>query len=476
MSRSHRLLRLLPILLLALILPACQSPQPQPRPQRPPKLTTGPLHTSRGKIVDSSGQEVRLTGINWFGMETGYFAPEGLDVRNWQAMLDQIVQAGFNTVRFPFSSQFLEDPKSLPQHINYTLNPDLKGLHGLSLLDRLIEGARLRGLKVILDRHRPSDSDQTALWYTDQVPESRWIADWVMLARHYRGNVAVIGADLHGEPHGPATWGDGDPKNDWRLAAERAGNAILKANPDWLIIVEGIEQYKGGLYWWGGNLEGAGKYPVRLSRPDKLVYSAHDYGPDVYPQAWFHAANFPQNLVSIWQQHWAYLQLSGQAPVLVGEFGASSVRQTEGAWLRNLMAFLKAHGFSYTYWAWNPDSEDTGGLLLKDWRTLDQQKMSILANYQAPLLDTPRIKPRLPTPTPTPTKPPTPTPTRPPKRMPTPPRPPHQALPSPAANVSVAPPVRREASVGVSSQKSHNFWVQWRREARLARPHFRALT
>ncbi|HEU5200534.1 MAG TPA: cellulase family glycosylhydrolase, partial [Ktedonobacterales bacterium] len=98
--------------------------------------------------MDDSGRVVHLTGINWFGMETGYFAPEGLDVRNWQDMLDQVVQAGFNMVRFPFSSQFLDDPTSLPQHINYDLNPDLKGLHGLSLLDKLIEGAKLRGLKV----------------------------------------------------------------------------------------------------------------------------------------------------------------------------------------------------------------------------------------------------------------------------------------------------------------------------------------
>jgi endoglucanase len=389
--------------LLATLLTTCVIPLPHSsnRQANPTAKIPGPLHTERSQLVDASGQVVHLTGINWFGMETGYFVPGGLDTRNWQQMLDQIVLAGFNTVRFPFSSQFLDDPTALPQGINYQINPDLKGLHGLSLLDKLIQGARLRGLKVILDRHRPTAETQTALWYTDQYPESRWIADWQMLARHYRGNDTVIGADLHGEPHGPATWGYGDPKTDWRLAAERAGNAILKVNPDWLIIVEGIEQFKGQLYWWGGNLQGAGQYPVRLSRPDKLVYSAHDYGPDVYPQAWFHAANFPQNLISIWMQHWAYLQLSGQAPVLVGEFGASSVSQTEGIWLRNIMAFLKAHGFSYTYWAWNPDSADTGGLLDSDWLTIDQQKLNILATYQAPLLDIPKIKPEPPQPTPT---------------------------------------------------------------------------
>jgi len=60
----------------------------------------------------------------------------------------------------------------------------------------------------------------------------------------------VIGADLHNEPHGPATWGSGDVATDWRLAAERAGNAILKVNPDWLIIVQGVQEYQGDTYWW----------------------------------------------------------------------------------------------------------------------------------------------------------------------------------------------------------------------------------
>ena len=406
MPHSSRSGLLLSILLLAVFMTTCAVPLPRSQGQQQKsanKIVGGPLHTSKGQIMDANDQVVHLTGINWFGMENGFFVPGGLEARNWQAMLDQMVQAGFNTLRLPFSSQFLDDPNAWPQGINYNINPDLKGLHGLGLLDKLIAGARARGLKVILDRHRPTAADQTALWYTNEVPESRWISDWVMLAKHYKGNDTIIGADLHGEPHGPATWGYGDPKTDWRLAAERAGNAILKANPDWLIIVEGIEQYKGGLYWWGGNLEGAGKYPVRLIEPGKLVYSAHDYGPDVYPQAWFQAASFPQNLIPIWQQHWAYLQLSGQAPVLVGEFGASSVSKVEGTWLRSLMSFLKAHGFSYTYWAWNPNSADTGGLLLQDWMTVDQQKLDILATYQAPLLDIPLIRRKPPQPTPLPT-------------------------------------------------------------------------
>ena len=50
----------------------------------------GPLRAVRGKLVDTSGREVRLTGVNWFGFETGTFAPHGLWARNWRDMLNQI--------------------------------------------------------------------------------------------------------------------------------------------------------------------------------------------------------------------------------------------------------------------------------------------------------------------------------------------------------------------------------------------------
>lgn len=379
------------LLIPALVLGACSSAASKtPSTPFPPSLAiTGFLHTRGGQLVDSANQAVHLTGVNWFGFETDTFAPHGLWVRNWQDMLAQMASAGFNTIRLPYSNQ-LFDPTSAPQSIDYQLNPDLQGLQGLALMDKLIQGAGTLGLKVILDQHRPDAQSQSALWYADQVPERRWISDWVMLAQHYRGNPTVIGADVHNEPYDPATWGDGNPATDWRLAAERAGNAILAVNPDWLIIVEGIGQYQGDAYWWGGNLIGAAMYPVRLSEPDKLVYSAHDYGPDVSGQSWFQAPDFPQNLPALWARHWAYLQLEGKTPILLGEFGGRSMGQdTEGIWQRSLVSYLKQYQLNYTYWAWNADSGDTGGLLEPDWKTLDAAKMDILSAYQWPILPTP---------------------------------------------------------------------------------------
>jgi endoglucanase len=346
-------------------------------------IGTGPLRAAGGSLLDAGGRTVRLTGVNWSGMETSGFAPLGLNARNVDTMLDQIAAAGFNTVRLPFSNELL-GPAVKPMNVNFAVNPTLKGLSGLGLLDYLVSGAGRRGLRVILDRHRPTADAQTELWYTSKVPEERWIQDWVMLARRYRGNGAVVGADLSNEPHGAATWGDDNLATDWRLAAERAGNAILDVNPDWLIIVEGVQHVGADTYWWGGNLSLAGQLPVRLSRPERLVYSTHDYGPEESGQAWLQAADFPTNMPGVWRSRWAYLQQDNIAPVLVGEFGGRSIwSDTEGIWQRNLISFLEQGNFSYTYWVWNQDAW-IGGLLLDDRGTLDRNKMDLLHPSLAP--------------------------------------------------------------------------------------------
>jgi endoglucanase len=344
-----------------------------------------PLRASGGKIVDANGREVVLTGVNWFGLETETFAPHGLWSRNWSQMLDQMAGAGFNTLRLPYSNDLFR-PESKPTGIDLAKNPDLAGLTGPQIMDKIVDGATRRGMMVLLDRHRPNAYAQSTLWYTDQVSEQTWIEDWVSLARRYRHNPLVIGADLHNEPHGQATWGDGNAATDWKAAAERAGNAVLAANPNWLVVVEGIETHRGNAYWWGGNLGGVREHPVRLADQSKLVYSAHDYSPKVWQQPWFADSAFPANLPAMWDSMWGYLVKENHAPVVLGEFGGRSVGEdAEGVWQHSLLAYLKMHKISYTYWCWNPDSGDTGGVLTDDWTSVHKDKMAMLREYQGPM-------------------------------------------------------------------------------------------
>jgi aryl-phospho-beta-D-glucosidase BglC (GH1 family) len=360
--------------------------------------TTGFFGTSGSQIVDSNGSPVKIAGVNWFGMETANYTPHGLWTRGYKEMMDQMKQLGFNTIRLPYSNQAL-DAASKPNSIDYNKNPDLQGLNALGIMDKIVDYAGQIGLRIILDHHRSTagnSAQENGLWYTPEYPESRWISDWVMLATRYKNNPTVIGADLHNEPHGQATWGSGNTATDWRLAAEKAGNAVLAANPNWLIIVEGVENAQSGSTWWGGNLSSAGTYPVRLNVANRLVYSPHEYPSTVYNQTWFSDPNYPNNLPAIWDKNWGYLFRQNIAPVLIGEFGSKLETASDRQWADKLVQYLAGDldgngtndlsagqlGVSWTYWSWNPNSTDTGGILSSDWKTPITAKVDLLKPVQ----------------------------------------------------------------------------------------------
>ena len=355
----------------------------------------GWLSTSGNQIVDSAGHTVQIAGVNWFGFENNDLAPHGLWTRNYKEMMDQMADLGFNTIRLPFSNDTLHSTGT--PNINYWANPDLQGLTALQVMDKIVAYAEQIGLKIILDHHRNNSgasASENGLWYDSQHSEADWISDWKMLAERYADNPAVIGADLHNEPYN-GTWGGGGP-NDWAAAAERAGNAIGEVNPNMLIFVEGVANYQGQSYWWGGNLMGVRDRPIELDIANKLVYSAHDYPNSVYAQPWFQGANFAENLPAKFDQMWGYIYREGIAPVYIGEFGTRLQDPKDAPWLEAITSYLSGDldnngthdlpagqkGVSWTFWSWNPNSSDTGGILANDWRTVNQDKMGYLSPIQ----------------------------------------------------------------------------------------------
>ncbi|MER5948461.1 cellulase family glycosylhydrolase [Streptomyces sp. NPDC001904] len=355
-----------------------------------PAAGAGYWHTSGRQILDAQNQPVRMAGVNWFGFETANYVPHGLWSRDYKSMMDQMKSLGYNTIRMPYSDDIFKN--TVPNGITYSngLNTDLKDLTSLQVMDKIVDYAGSIGLKIVLDRHRPDSSSQSALWYTASVPETTWITNLKALAARYLGNTAVVGIDLHNEPHDPACWGCGDASVDWRLAAERAGNAVLSVNPQLLILVEGVQTVDGQSNWWGGNLSGVAKAPVRLSVANRLVYSAHDYATSVAQQPWFSDPSFPANMPAIWDKNWGYIFKQNIAPVWLGEFGTTLQSTVDQKWLAALVDYVRptrtygADGFQWTFWSWNPDSGDTGGILKDDWQTVDTVKDGYLASIKAP--------------------------------------------------------------------------------------------
>jgi len=371
----------------------------------------GYWHTSGSRILDENNQRVRLAGINWYGFETADKVVHGLWNTDYRTIVDGIKASGYNVIRLPFSNDVVEHPV-VPAAVGFygqdgPVNTDLKGLDSLGVMDHIIDYAGQIGLKVNLDDHRSeagNSAEQNGLWHTPEYPESAWVNDWTTLARRYGDNPAVIGADLRNEPHTPAggeygdgaTWGTGNPATDFRLAAQKAGNAILAVNPHWLISVEGISDYVSddGVAdsdWWGGNLQGVKEHPLTLDVPDQLAYSPHDYGPSEFPQSWFNSQTTYDSLTAVWQKNWGYLADEDIAPVWVGEFGvpnadvAGTAPGSEGQWFSSLVEYLKNKPqLGWTYWALN--GEDRYGLLDSQYRSTPDSaaKQALLATIQAP--------------------------------------------------------------------------------------------
>lgn len=359
-------------------------------------IAPGFLHTAGNQIVDSAGNPVQIAGVNWFGLESSTGAPHGLWTRGYRDMIDQMAAEGFNTIRLPYASETLHTTAP-PNGIDFAKNPDLQGLSSLEVMDSIISYAGGKGMRVILDHHRSgfgSGTSGNGLWYDTQsagvYTEDAWVADWAMLAARYADDPTVIGFDLHNEPYN-GTWGGGGA-TDWARAAERAGNAALAVNPDLLIFVEGVATHQGQSYWWGGNLMGAADRPIVLNVPGRVVYSPHDYPNSVYPQPWFAAADFGAALPAKFRQMWGYLYEQNIAPVYVGEFGTNLRDPKDVIWFEAITSYLSGdfdnngtadipagrEDLSWTFWSWNPNSGDTGGILADDWTTVNENKMAYL--------------------------------------------------------------------------------------------------
>jgi endoglucanase len=384
----------------------------------------GYWHTSGSKIVDANGVTVRIAGINWYGFETPDYLVHGLWAQDYKTVLNSIKSEGYNVIRIPFSNQMVE---SNPVPTNYTsyanggvVNSQLVGQTALQDLDTLVAYAGSIGLRVILDNHR-SEAGETneanGLWYTSAYPQANWIADWKTVATRYSastftfsGNPTVIGMDLRNEPHlsgtgattGSCWTGDtatgGCPTTltaqNWPVAATAAGNAILTVNPKLLIFVEGNDCYSGVCGWQGENLIGVASYPITLSVANQLVYSAHDYGPNLYQQSWFNSSTTSASLDAVWNKYWGYISVAGTAPVWLGEFGTdntnadieSTAAGSQGQWFESLVSYLQSNpSVNWTYWALN--GEDTYALLDNsyDATPVSSLKQSLLTSVQFPL-------------------------------------------------------------------------------------------
>lgn len=370
------------------------------------------LHVVGNQIVDEEGNRVWLTGANWFGYNASERVFHGL----WSANITELTRAmagrGINLVRVPISTQLLLEWRAgqtvARPNINEYANPELAGMNNLQIFDFWLRLCEQVGIKVMIDVHS-AEADNSGhiypTWYKGSITPELFYQGWEWLTTRYRDNDTIVAMDVKNEPHGTpnqpprSKWDSTTDTDNFKYACETAGRRILAINPNLLILCEGIEVYPrpGETWsspntdpdlspnyfynWWGGNLRGVRDHPVNLgANQDQLVYSPHDYGPLVYEQPWFQGPFTRETLTTtVWRPNWLYIHEENIAPLLIGEWGGRLGQDArQDRWMTALRDLIRDEGLHQTFWVLNPNSGDTGGLLLDDWRTWDETKYALL--------------------------------------------------------------------------------------------------
>lgn len=370
-----------------------------------PRGVRTPLHTDGRWIVDASGAHVTLAGVNWYGAEAQDEVVGGLDYQPVDQIAGCIRAMGFNSVRLPFSDALERDQRPLtqvapsltarfrPANRRLLVGTDGRPALPIDVYTQVVHTLARHGLLVILDDHMTSNdwccgpTDGNSLWF-DQTPgehcatavtsgcqpagtftEADWISDWHAMARRFRHDPSVVGADLRNEvrpdlltsPAVAAGWASGPPSTDWQQAATAAGNAVLAENPQLLVIVEGVT--------FSIDLSGPAAVPVNLSVANRLVWSPHTYPWHYSPSA----VELPPKIDAAWQP---ILHGPRPTPIWVGEFGTDTSAPAQ-PWLDLLLTTLKQTGVGWCWWPLNgtqsagrtrtPGAPETFGLLDPTW-------------------------------------------------------------------------------------------------------------
>ncbi len=382
----------------------------RPAPARSEAAVAAPgddwLHTKGNKIVDADGDEVWLTGANWFGFNAGERVFHGLWSGNITDITESMASRGINIVRVPISTQLLLEWKNgqaaVPSGVNAYANPEIAGKSSLEVFDHWLVLCKQYGIKVMLDVHS-AEADNSGhvypVWWKGAITSEDFYTAWEWVTARYRNDDTVVAMDVKNEPHGTAgtspraKWDGSTDQDNFKHVCETAGKRMLAINPNLLVLCEGIEIYpKAGVSWtsttatdyhstwWGGNLRGVRDHPVDLgAHHDQLVYSPHDYGPLVHQQPWF-TGDWNRTTLErdVWDPNWLYLHKENKAPLVIGEWGGFLDGGPNQKWMTALRDLVVEHRIHQTFWCLNPNSGDTGGLLLGDWKSWDEEKYALL--------------------------------------------------------------------------------------------------
>lgn len=315
---------------------APEEPNPAKWPQE--------LHVQGNRLVDPSGKEVWLQGLNAGNLET---LPH--DQQVVKSVVVGIDEWKSNAIRLPVKEEFWFGRSAVQKD---------GGQGYRDTVDKIVILAANRGAYLILDLHR------------FRAPKAEHAEFWKDAAARYKNHPAVL-FDLFNEPHGISwqVWRDGGWVGEKKGADESAflTDEEKKKNQGFesvgmQALIDAVRStgaknivIAGGL-GWAGDLSGVvNGYELKDDTGNGIMYSWHQYN---------------------WHKGWAktVLPVAAIHPILVGEVGADThkmdfiphkIQEDPYTWVPDMLGFIQKHRLNWTAWCFHPKATP---VLISDWK------------------------------------------------------------------------------------------------------------
>jgi hypothetical protein len=329
------------------------------------------LKTSGTKIIDESGKEVVLKGVNlggWLMMEGYMFGGRNTPEHEFRssfekalgkAALDECIRDfrntfiteediktikgwGANCVRLPFNYRLIEF-----EDRPYSLNEE-----GLAYLDRAIDWCEKHGIYCILDLHAAPGSQNNA-WHSDSYGKAelfdveqnrdRFLRIWFFLADRYRECPTIAGYDVLNEPDIPFA---DEPKI--KSLYDAATAEIRSTDKKHIIFLEGN--------MWAQRMEFLGRPKDRNTAFSIHNYApldfTHHFKPGLYYPGKFDGITWDRKKFDLFAKAYSVLARVAKVPLYLGEFGvfAQDGLYGEDKWVDDVLAACEKYHISWTYW------------------------------------------------------------------------------------------------------------------------------
>lgn len=314
---------------------------------------------SKSNQIYMNNKEISIKGINWFGFETECNVIHGLWSNSLDFYFDFLSENNFNALRIPISYEMSLNEKQIPTQgcIDYNSNQELQNKNSREILHILFEKAQEHNMLILLDMHT-KDNQITP------IAELEYINAWMNILPEFQAYHNLMGIDLKNEPHMPETW------NHWMLFVKTAMYHLDNIGYRGLYYIEGIQTERSG---WGNDFSPIQNDNFLLNDP-RVVFSPHVYGYSVRGKD---SINDDKEEFDKW---FGFLKDMSSNAIVITEFGGF-YKDLDMEWHKKLFYYLKEKKLTSSfYWCLNPNSMDTHGVLLEDWKTPNKEKLLYLQN------------------------------------------------------------------------------------------------